>query len=201
MNRPVVFAVETILRSWLADTDLTIFCGNWNHGGVMELLPRGRARLTDAKYGAPFEGLRDLHLEDSPHHVHLDLGRLTKAWYVVTPSVCYGFRPSFELRLTVEAGDPLVDFGLGLALSHPYVDGQLRPDIVKRYLRRAAEHAHQFPAVASCVCASQLSTPAVRTDWSVLDDLLSNLGNEHPDGALSVREALQGRKMIAHQST
>lgn len=53
----------------------------------MELLPRGHARLSGAKYGPPFECLRELHLEDGAHHVHLDLGRLTRAFYVITPSL------------------------------------------------------------------------------------------------------------------
>ncbi len=63
-------AVESILRAWLTDADLSLFCGHWGQGGLMELLPRGGARLSGPRYAVPFDGVRELRLHDSAHHVH-----------------------------------------------------------------------------------------------------------------------------------
>ncbi len=141
--------VEAILRDWLADAEVTLFCGDWSCGGLMELLPRGRARLSGPRYDGAFAGLRELRLDDDGHHVHLDLGRLSRACYVVVPSVCYGFRPAFELRLAAAGDDPFLRYGLGLATTRPYVGGALREAAARRYFDRVARHLHLYPDVAS----------------------------------------------------
>lgn len=42
---------ETILRAWLADKDLTLCCGDWANGAVMEVVLKGRSDLTVSGYG------------------------------------------------------------------------------------------------------------------------------------------------------
>lgn len=168
-------AVEGILRLWLEDPDLTIFSGVWSNGAVMELLPQGKATLTGQRYAGRFAGLRDLLLDDGGHHVHLDLGRLSRACYVVAPSVCYGFRPSFELRITVPDADPLREFGLGLALRRPYDGAGLRESAATRYFTRAAEHLRAYPGVASLAIRPRGTYHEERdADWSAIERLLTN---------------------------
>jgi hypothetical protein len=171
-NESTAFAIEAILRSWLDDRDITLFCGDWRHGGVMELLPKGGALLSGRRYAPPFEGLRDLRLEGAGHHVHLDLGRLAKAWYIVSPSVCYGFRPSFELRFSTEGARPQDGFGLGLALTNPYAGSSLRASPARRYLRRAAEHMRHFPGVAGFACEHASIDADTWATWDRVAQLL-----------------------------
>jgi len=92
------------IAAWLEHPNTTIACGRWCDGSVSELLPRGRARLLPARYNDCFIGVRELRIGDSPHHMHIDLGRLHHIRYVVAPSVCFGFRPSFEARLLLPGG-------------------------------------------------------------------------------------------------
>ena len=168
-NDPNSAAVETVLRSWLDDPELTLFCGDWQHGGIMEMMPQGQASLTGRHYEAPFDGLRDLRMEGSGHHVHLDVGRLTRARYRVAPSVCYGFRPSFELRFCGSGAG----FGLGLALSAPYAGRSLRAHVVRRYLRRVDEHVKTFPNVASFACDTHRIDEETLPVWVEIASLLS----------------------------
>jgi hypothetical protein len=186
-------AIETILRSWLTDPDLTLFCGNWAEGGVMELLPRGGAHLSGPRYETPFDGLRELRLEGGAHHIHLDLSRLTRAWYVMAPSVCYGFRPSFELRLTVDGGEPRDSFGLGLALTNPYAGGGLRTRPVRRYLERATEHFRAYPDSVSFLCDRPAISQNAKSDWTSIELLLTDIegGSGNLPGSLltAVRES------------
>jgi hypothetical protein len=183
--------IEVILRSWLDDADLTLFCGHWGNGGIMELLPHGSARLSGPRYAAPFDGLRELRLAGGAHHVHLDLGRLTHAWYVVAPSVCYGYRPSFELRLTSTSLEPLNQFGLGVALTRPYAGCNLRVEPVRRYFRRATEHIDKFPDAVSFMCDranTRLDTPA---DWDCIESLLAEAASTFVHSTRSVWTALR----------
>lgn len=165
-------AIESILRSWLADPEVTLYCGDWATGGIMELLPRGRARLSGPRYDGVFAGLRELRLDEGAHHVHLDLGRLRHACYLVVPSVCYGFRPSFELRLAGAPDDPLQRYGLGLAMTQPYARGRLRREPARRYFARVADHLQRHAGVASLRFAG--ATPAVAAvDWAEIEALLA----------------------------
>ncbi|MBI1394731.1 MAG: hypothetical protein GC151_02035 [Betaproteobacteria bacterium] len=139
--------VDAILRDWLADPDITIICGQWGNGSIMELVPAGRASLSAPRYTGAFAGLRDLHLHDQPHHLHLDLARLARAVYVISPSVCYGFRPSFEVRLCSDPNGVDRDYGIALAMRQPYDGGRLSPVPVRRYLRRLSRHHRRHPGV------------------------------------------------------
>jgi hypothetical protein len=169
-----VEAVERIIRLWLEDPELTVFCGLWRNGAIMELLPHGKASLTGQRYGGRFAGLRDLLLDDGEHHVHLDLGRLGRACYIVAPSVCYGFRPSFELRIAARGADPMRDFGLGLAVRKPYEGGRLREAVATRYFARVAEHLHRYPEVVSLTFGGRASPPAGDADWSAIERVLAS---------------------------
>jgi hypothetical protein len=169
-----VEAVDRIIRVWLEDSDVTVFCGVWSNGAVMELLPHGKAILTGPLYGGRFAGLRDLLLEDGAHHVHLDLGRLSRACYLVAPSVCYGFRPSFELRIAARGADPIHDFGLGLAVRQPYDRGRLRTATVARYFARVAQHVGIYPDVASLTFSRHTSPTGRPADWSAIEDVLAS---------------------------
>jgi hypothetical protein len=191
-NESTAFAIEAILRSWLDDRDITLFCGDWRHGGVMELLPKGGALLSGRRYDPPFEGLRDLRLEGVGHHVHLDLARLAKAWYIVSPSVCYGFRPSFELRFSTEGARPHDGFGLGVALTNPYAGHNLRASPVRRYLRRAAEHMKHFPVVAGFACETASIDGDSWATWDRVAQLLDEF-EELPQALLAeLRAAPRG---------
>jgi hypothetical protein len=141
----------------------------------MELLPRGGARLSGPRYDAPFDGLRELRLDGGGHHVHLDLGKLTHAWYFVAPSVCYGYRPSFELRLTSTNSRPRDRFGLGLAVTRPYAGRSLRAAPLRRYFCRAAEHMESFPDAVSFMCDRVNAPLDVTTEWKCIESLLAEV--------------------------
>jgi hypothetical protein len=75
--------------------------------------------------------------------VHLDLGRLGLARYVIAESVCYGYRPSFELRLEPRESR-LGGLAVGFSVGSPYRGGRLDEQKVVRYLERAAEHSRRY---------------------------------------------------------
>ncbi|MCW5625226.1 MAG: hypothetical protein KIT73_10975 [Burkholderiales bacterium] len=143
------FPAETILREWLADDDINLFCGRWDEGSIMELLPAGNAVLTDPKYDGPFAGLRDLRIAGSAHHIHLDFGKLDRVQYRIAPSVCFGFRPSFEIRFHRDRRDPATAYGLGLAVATPYAHRQLNLPTIERYVERMQRHRTRFPDTVS----------------------------------------------------
>ncbi len=164
--------MDAILREWLADPDLTLICGRWSDGGIMELMPEGRATLSRPRYGGDFAGLRDLDLTGQHHHIHLDLNKLPRAVYLVSPSVCYGFRPSFEVRLCATDDVAATAFGLGLGVRHPYRGNKLSHAAVRRYLRRLANHRRSNPGVVGmrAVDGPLPSTAARRRadDWAAI---------------------------------
>lgn len=167
-----VEAMESIIRDWLADPETTIFCGYWPDGAIVELLPRGEVLLSGPRYDGVFSGLRELRLAQGAHHVHLDLGRLVRATYLVVPSVCYGFRPSFELRLTVAGDDPARRFGLGFSMTHPYAGDRLREATALRYFQRAADHLERYPDIASLAFRDGPVPEGRGTDWSAVESLI-----------------------------
>lgn len=166
-------AVEQVIHDWLTEPTLTLFCGDWAEGGVMELLPRGQsAYLTPQRYEGRFAGLRDLRLGDQGHHVHLDLGQLRQACYCIVPSVCYDFKPALELRLCASASDPLRSYGLGFAMGHPYRAGRLDEAVAQRYLARLALHLHRYPGQVSL--HGDRGQGGAGSTWDALDVLLQH---------------------------
>lgn len=126
---------EAVIRDWLAEDDLTIIAGDWRAGAVMELRPQGRATLSAPRYAGDFAGLRELRIEGSGHHMHIDLARISHVEYCVAPSVCFGGKPAFEVRL-LAAGRASFAFAIG----RPYVNGRLDEAAVRRYFARLAAH-------------------------------------------------------------
>jgi len=139
--------VAAVLDEWLADDRVTIACGSWADGGIAELLPRGKARLLPVAYEGCFAGVRELRIDGAEHHVHLDLGRVHCLVYCIAPSVCFGGRPSFELRfLTTGAGGARSSrWAVSVMLSHPYPGGTLDPTQVRWFLERARRHIAARP--------------------------------------------------------
>jgi hypothetical protein len=144
-------SIERIVRDWLDEPELLVLAGRWADGAVMELVPTSPPLLTAQRYEGRFAGLRDLLLNGQAHHVHLDLGRLNCATYLVCPSVCFGFRPSFELRLHASDADPLDRFGLGFSLRTPYRNGRIARAAVGRYFARYRRHRAAFARAVSFV--------------------------------------------------
>lgn len=65
-----------VIEEWLRDPKTTIACGRWADGTVSEIIPAGRARVLEARYHGCFSGVREIRLDDGPHHLHVDLGRV-----------------------------------------------------------------------------------------------------------------------------
>lgn len=158
-------AVTRILQSWLDEGGYVLFCGDWRNGAIMELLPSASARLSPPRYAGDFAGIRDLRVGDGAHHVHLDLARLSRARYLIAPSVCYGMRPSFELRFVAEGRDPMREFGIGLSVRAPYDGPRVNVEVVHRYLARVVEHIDAFPDVATFRCVRDAHTAGGEAGW------------------------------------
>lgn len=182
-------SIDTILRESLADPDVTLMSGCWHDGAVMELIPQGGARLSASRYDGAFAGVRDLSLGGVPHHMHLDLARLRFATYVIAPSVCFGFQPSFELRLSNTRREALERYGVALSIGKPYRGGQLRLDVLEHYFQRLIDHRARFPRIVTFrasggVKGAQMSSAF---DWDGLSALLTRLtgralAEPSPDG-------------------
>lgn len=151
---------EDILAEWLADPDTTVACGRWSEGAISEILPRGRATLLPARYDGCFAGVRELRLDDGPHHLHIDLGRVHRVSYAIAPCVCFNFRPSFEVRfLTIgPGGAPSDQWVVSLMPSAPYHGQALRRPEVERFLQRASAHARSRPAAVEVVVDDSVRT-------------------------------------------
>lgn len=129
--------IEAVIRDWLDEPEIALFCGDWRTGSIMELLPRGRAVLTASKYPEPFDGLRDITLPDQEHHLHIDLAKLRTAVYVMAPCVCFGYRPSFEVRFSDDEG-AVAAFSLGPR--RPYLGKRANRAAIVPYFRRMLDH-------------------------------------------------------------
>ncbi len=170
-------SIDTILRESLADPDVTLMSGCWHDGAVMELIPHGRARLSASRYDGAFAGIRDLSLGGVPHHMHLDLARLRFATYVFAPSVCFGFQPSFELRLGNTRQEAVERYGVALSIGQPYRGGQLRLEVLEHYFQRLIDHRARFPGIVEFRAGSGVDGAQIASsfDWSGLSVLLMRL--------------------------
>src|SRR5262249_48449747 len=124
--------------------NVAIMCGDWSQGSVMELIPHCRGLLSSERYTGDFVGIRQLRLAAQKHHVHLDLKRFRRVAYSILPSVCFGFRPSFEVRFLLEA-KAAQTCTFSLAVRKPYVASHLSTDAITMYFVRFLEHAACFP--------------------------------------------------------
>lgn len=151
---------DEALAQWLAEPGVTVACGRWHDdAAIAELVPHGRARLLPARYPDPFSGVRELRIDGCDHHLHIDFGRVHRLAYVLAPSVCLAFKPSFEARLLLRAvgGAPTDHWLVSLMLSSPYKGDRLDEATVLRYFERARRHAAQAPRSVSLTVE-----PAVR---------------------------------------
>ncbi|HSV53064.1 MAG TPA: hypothetical protein VLJ57_13170 [Burkholderiaceae bacterium] len=172
--------VEQIVRDWLAEPELLILAGRWENGAVMEIVPRSPPILTPERYEGRFAGLRDLLLDGEGHHVHMDLGRLTQVTYLVAPSVCFGFRPSFELRLHEAGADPRQNFGLGFSVRRPYRNG-LASEAVMRYFSRFRSHHAAYSKLVSFAAIDGPSAVPNGEDFGWTDIVRVALGRDTGD--------------------
>lgn len=133
--------------SWLQTTDTTIACGRWNDGAIAELMPQGQGYLLPARYEDRFAGVRELRLNNAPHHLHIDFGRVSHILYTVTPSICLGFRPSFEARLMMKdpQGRQSNQWTISFMLNKPYAQEKLSSGKVHKYFELARQQAMQRP--------------------------------------------------------
>jgi hypothetical protein len=132
---------------WLDDPGITLACGRWSDGAILELIPQGHAAILPAAYDGCFAGVRELRLQGVPHHMHIDLGRIHKLSFAVAPSVCLEFKPSFEVRLLLlgPGGAPTSTWMVSLMLSTPYTRGALDKRSVLAFFRRAKQQANLRP--------------------------------------------------------
>lgn len=145
--------IEGVVAEWLSDPDVTVACGRWSDGAISEILPRGRAQLLPALYDGCFAGVRELRLDDGPHHLHIDLGRIHRIAYAVAPCVCFGFKPSFEVRLLTvgTGGAPSDQWVVSMMPSAPYHGQTLKRAEAERFFRRARAHASARPDAVEIV--------------------------------------------------
>lgn len=139
-----------VLRRWTSSPNTTIACGSWSGGTIAEFVPGDSAEILPPVYSDCFEGIRELRFAESKHHLHVDLGRVHSVVYCIAPSVCFGGRPSFEVRfLTIGAGGaPSNQWTLSLMLTAPYLDGDLDLDHVRWFLDGALTDVRQHPGAA-----------------------------------------------------
>ena len=143
---------DEAFAQWLAEPDVTVACGRWHDGAaIAELVPHGRARLLPARYRDRFSGVRELRIDGCDHHLHIDFGRVHRLAYVIAPSVCLAFKPSFEVRLLLRGpGGVATDQWLvSLMLSAPYQRDRLDEAAAWRWFDQARRQAAQGPRSVS----------------------------------------------------
>lgn len=160
-------ALDALLRRDLSNPRIMLVTGDFERGAVAELLPAGRARLGDALYKGRFAGLRDLSIDGEANHMHLDLGRIDRVVFKIVPSVCFGWKPSFDMVLEHSATP-----ALSLTLTEPHLTGggldvPLVVDFFVRWRRarallreRVAMHVVAAPGPAARV------SPKLASCWS-----------------------------------
>jgi hypothetical protein len=154
------------VAQWLSRTDVTIACGRWEDGAISEFMPNGQAHLLPGTYDGCFAGVRELRLKGQPHHLHIDFGRVHKLAYVVSPSVCFDFNPSFELRLLMvgSGGAPTDRSVVSFMLESPYVKGQLDTQAVSRFFGQASADAARHPDFVELTIDEKVRSGQVAND-------------------------------------
>ena len=165
-ERPAAFErsidfFERVFTDWLQQPSITIACGAWRDGAIMELVPEGRGQLLPPKYEDCFLGVRELQVEGAKHHLHVDLGRLHSVEYRLTPSVCLGYRPAFEVAfMALGCGNSRSDAcPIWIMLSEPYArDGSLHGELVERWIDLFQVHQRARPDLTTLVIEPATST-------------------------------------------
>lgn len=181
-----VSQLETILREWLSEPSITLICGDWRNGCIMEILPEGPVTLTREKYPEPFSGLRDIELPGQPHHLHINLDKLATVVYAITPCVCYGYRPSFEIRFNDAESDTTA---FAVALRQPYLGRKTNRSAVVAYFRKLLDHQQRFSSMTRFQVEPQPGTGKPQGWPEILDCLVaaggSNVFDRSPFSSLS----------------
>lgn len=193
-----------LIQTWLQAGRMAVACGRWQDGGIAELLPEPKLELLPAVYDGCFVGVREIRLSDTAHHLHLDLGRVHRLQFAVAPSVCFGFRPAFEVRLLqLGPGDAPTDrWVVSLLLLEPYEGSALALERVGWFLHQAIEQWRAAPdltewAIDPALASSPLGQALVPTlraalqtkakaPWAVLT---ARAGGER--GAADAQHALE----------
>ena len=149
---------HNVIQDWIQDPKTTIACGCWADSAISEIIPAGRAQLLPARYQGCFSGVREIILEDGPHHLHIDLGRVHKICYAVAPSVCLAFKPTLEVRLLITGpgGAPTNRWVLSLMPDCPYRGDQLDETVVHRFVERLRYGKAFFTEAAGLVSFNSL---------------------------------------------
>ena len=147
-----------VIEDWIQDPQTTIACGSWADGAVSEIIPAGGAQLLPSRYDGCFAGIREIRLDDGPHHLHIDLGRVHKVRYTVAPSVCLAFKPALEVRflITGPGGAPTDRWVLSLMPDCPYREDQLDEAMVHCFIERLRLHAKQAPELVELSIESEV---------------------------------------------
>lgn len=173
--------LEGVLRDWVGVPRIVFACGDWRTGAIMELLPRTVATLTATRYAEPFAGLRDIRLSGQGHHIHLDLAKMWHVVYAIVPSVCYGYRPSFEAHF-VSAIDAAPSFAV--MVRDPYRAGRLNREALVGYFRRMVDHLARFPEVVRFRVEAPPVAPSRETWAEIRACLAEACGDDDAPGSL-----------------
>jgi len=147
-----------VLNDWLTDEGITLACGRWDDGAIMEIVPKGKARLMPEAYADRFSGVRELRVQGAAHHLHIDFARLHSIEYTLAPSVCFGFRPALEVRILAlgPGGARTGRVTLTIAMSKPYVGDKIHEPTARRYFERLVRHVGERPDLVSLVVGPKL---------------------------------------------
>lgn len=134
---------ERVISDWLPQ-NICIVCGDWKNGAIMEIIPEGNAILSEAKYDGCFYGMRDILLPGHPHHLHVNLGLFKNIVYEIAPSVCYGYRPAFNISFVGENAS-VSQKAFMFSINHPYDSNWVfKNDAVSMYFRHFVKHRSLF---------------------------------------------------------
>lgn len=162
---------ENVLSTWIADEQVTVACGMWEWGAIMELVPQGGAQLLPSNYTGRFAGVRELRISGVDHHLHIDLGRIHSIEYRIAPCVCLGSRPSFDICFLSQGpgGARTGRTAISVMVSKPYRTAAIRKEPIRTWFLRYFEHVQARPDLVRLVV-----DPAVAgsNEYSELIDLL-----------------------------
>jgi hypothetical protein len=183
--------IHELLESWLKEPGASLACGRWGDGAISEIMLNGTARLLPGRYSGPFSGIRELQLADAPHHLHVDLARVERISIAVAPSVCLGFRPSFEVRLLTKTKPR--EWLVSLFLCPPYNGDKLDVLAARQFLQRACDQVRAHPEVAELTLDINLSaSPDGQALLSIVDAL-------DPNGLLHEPEKPARSEVLEHR--
>ena len=142
--------LREVLQRWLERPDTVLACGRWSEGAIGEFNPVGRGQVLIDRYKDCFAGVCDIRLEGQPHHLHVDLGRVYAVRYCLSPSVCFGFRPSLEARfmLAGPGGSASERWSLAAMVENPYLNESLDEACLTAFMEEAADLYRRQPGWA-----------------------------------------------------